>query len=81
MPAWPCRNFYCTSSDEMCGEQHVCTRLADHDGDHYDAVTERRWHNAGQTYGRPMLAPTAKQVANFLEQSRHATCEIWTDEP
>lgn len=45
------RNPYCDNSDEMCGEQHVCTRLADHDGDHYDAVTERRWHNTARTYG------------------------------
>ena len=45
-------NIYCDGSDQLCGEQHICTRLAGHDGDHYDAVTERRWHNWAQAYGQ-----------------------------
>jgi hypothetical protein len=44
-------NIYCDNSEAVCGDD-ICTRLDGHDGDHYDAVTERRWHNTGQTYGR-----------------------------
>jgi len=48
-------NIYC---DDLrpCSDDDICTRLADHDGDHYDAVTERRWHNTGQAYGRDSVA-------------------------
>jgi hypothetical protein len=32
--------------------EHRCTRLHDHSGDHYDAVTEHRWHNQLDDYGQ-----------------------------
>jgi len=44
------RYLYC-EADDPCSDEGVCSRLAGHDGDHYDAVTERRWHNTGQAYG------------------------------
>jgi hypothetical protein len=33
------RDLYCTATSG----DHICCRLADHDGEHRDAVTEHRW--------------------------------------
>ncbi len=48
------RNPY-IDDEKLCGDDGcgaICGRCTGHDGDHFDPVTNRRWHNwANRAYG------------------------------